>query len=75
MRVFAAGFEESVKLVQPENNSKFLEELWDVSGLPLSWGPDTLRAALQTHLGCASGRAANEDEIAARLRLDSDQAP
>ena len=40
VRVLAADLEESIKLVQPDNYSKFLGELWDVSGLPLSCGPD-----------------------------------
>ena len=30
-----------MRLVQPENY-KFLGELWDVSGLPLSWGRDAV---------------------------------
>ena len=38
--VLTADFEEIVKLVQPENNIKFLGELWCVSGLPFSWGSD-----------------------------------
>ena len=36
-------FEEVVKLVQPESHTKFLGELWDVSGLPFSWGPDAVK--------------------------------
>ena len=38
VRVKTPDFEEVVRLVQPDYN-KFLGELWDVSGLPLSWGP------------------------------------
>ena len=41
-RVKSTDFEEVVKLVWPENYTKFLGELWDVSGLPLSWGPDAV---------------------------------
>ena len=40
VRVFTADFEEIVKLAQPENNIKFLGEVWNVSGLPLSWRSD-----------------------------------
>ena len=36
VRVKSTNFEEVVKLVWPENYTKFLGELWDVSGLPLS---------------------------------------
>ena len=36
VRVKTTDFEEVVKLVQPENNTKFVGVLWDVSGLPLS---------------------------------------
>ena len=33
---------EVVNLVQPENYTKFLSEMWDLSGLLLSWGPDAV---------------------------------
>ena len=39
VRLITTDFEEVVKLVQPENYTKFLGEMWDVSGLPLSWVP------------------------------------
>ena len=42
VRVLAADFEEIIKLVQPDTCSKFLGELWDVSGLPLSSSPDAV---------------------------------
>ena len=42
VRVRTADFEEVMRLVQPENYTKFLGELWDVSGLPLSWGPEAV---------------------------------
>ena len=42
VRVRTTDFEEVVRLVQPENYTKFLGELRDVSGLPLSWGPDVV---------------------------------
>ena len=35
-----------MRLVQPENYTKFLGELWDVSGLPLSWGPEAVTVFL-----------------------------
>ena len=41
VRVKATDFEEVAELAQPENY-KFLGELWDVSGLTLSWGPDAV---------------------------------
>ena len=46
VRVLAADFEEIVNLVQPENCSNRLGELWDVSGFPLSWSPDALTSFL-----------------------------
>ena len=82
-------FEEVVRLVQPENYNKFLGELWDVSGLHLSRGPDavtdflagwkvsslkTLSTGLQTHLGCESNGTSNKHEIATRNWPGSDQA-
>ena len=39
VRVLPADFKEITKLVQPDNHSKFLEGLCEVSGLPLSGGP------------------------------------
>ena len=42
VRVKTTDFEEVVKLVQPEKYTKFLGELWDVSGLPVSWSPDAV---------------------------------
>ena len=42
VRVATPDLEEVVRLVQPENYNKFLGELWDVSGLPPSWGPDAV---------------------------------
>ena len=42
VRVRTADFEEVMRLVQPENYAKFLGELLDVSGLPLSWGPEAV---------------------------------
>ena len=39
VRVKTPDFEEIASLVQPEKYNKFLGEMWDVSGLPLSWDP------------------------------------
>ena len=46
VRVKIPDFEKVARLVQPENYNKFLGELWDVSGLPLSWGPDAVTDCL-----------------------------
>ena len=71
-----------VKLVQPENYNKFLGELRNVSGLPLSLGPrccdrlscwlesepnENLSARLQTYLGCECNGAANEYKTGTRV--------
>ena len=84
VRVKTTDFEEVVKLVPPENYTKFLGEKRDVSGPPLSWGPDAetdflepcknLSARLQTYLGCESVETGNEHKTATRIRPGSDQA-
>ena len=82
MRVFAADFKKIVKLVQPENYSKILGELWDVTWITVLLGarcadrfscwvkrdPSEISPPrIQAHLGGESGRAASEHKIAARL--------
>ena len=77
VRVKTTDFQEVVRLVQPENYTKFLGDFWDVSGLPLTRGPAAVTdflCWLESEPGCESFGAADEHKTATRIRLTSDQA-
>ena len=46
LRVPTAEFETTVKLIHPTEPSRFLDQRWEVAGVPLDWGPEALQAFL-----------------------------
>ena len=46
IRVKSGDFEEVLSLLQPEKRDQFLSKTWEVSGLPLAMGKESLQAFL-----------------------------